>query len=37
MVTSVLVYDAIHANIGQLPKGVQVAGRALCPGGTNLG
>jgi len=26
MVTSVLVCDATHANIGQLPKGVQVAG-----------
>jgi peptidoglycan hydrolase-like protein with peptidoglycan-binding domain len=26
MVTSVLVYDATHANIGQLPKGAQVAG-----------
>lgn len=26
MVTSVVVYDATHANIGQLPKGVQVAG-----------
>jgi hypothetical protein len=26
MVTSVFVCDATHANIGQLPKGIQVAG-----------